>query len=53
VAQPITVNDGGLFLAAPSLFLAMGAGATTTPTIATLAAVMGGRPDIAIIQAAP
>jgi hypothetical protein len=44
-----TIIDGGLFLTAPT-FTPFGGVATTA---ATLAMIMGGRPDIALIQPAP
>lgn len=48
---PGTVYDGGLFESAPTVVIVPGAGATST--IATVALVMGSRPDIAIIQPGP
>lgn len=47
------VYDGGLFLGAPTLLVGTSSGAAAPSTIATIAAVMGSRPDIATIQAAP
>jgi hypothetical protein len=48
---PGTVYDGGLFESAPTVVVVPGAGATST--IATVALVMGSRPDIAIVQPGP
>jgi hypothetical protein len=45
------VYDGGLFESAPTAVVIPGVGATST--IATVAFIMGSRPDIAIIQPAP
>ena len=50
-AAPGTVYDGGLFLAAPTAAFPPTLGATGT--VATVAFVMGSRPDIAVIQPAP
>ena len=50
--QAATIFDGGLFEGAPSILLAPLSG-TAPSTLATLALVMGSRPDIAILQPAP
>ena len=48
------VYDGGLFQSAPSIIVGLGTGATAYPTtVATVALVMGSRPDTAIIQPGP
>jgi hypothetical protein len=47
------VYDGGLFLGAPTLMLADPAGIASPSTVATIAVVMGSRPDIATLQFAP
>ncbi len=48
-----TVYDGGLFETAPTPLLVPGTGLAAPTTVATIAFVMGGRPDVAIIQGAP
>lgn len=45
------VYDGGLFESAPTAVVVPGVGATST--IATVAFIMGSRPDIAVLQPAP
>ena len=50
-AAPGTIYDGGLFLAAPTAAFPPTLGATGT--VATVAFVMGSRPDMATIQPAP
>lgn len=50
-AAPGTVYDGGLFLSAPTAAFPPTLGATGT--VATVAFVMGSRPDMATIQPAP
>jgi hypothetical protein len=51
-AQAATIFDGGLFEGAPSIVLLPLSG-TAPSTLATLALVMGSRPDIAVLQPAP
>lgn len=53
VGSAAVVYDGGLFLGAPTLVVGTSTGGAAPTTIATIAAVMGGRVDIASIQAAP
>lgn len=50
--QAATIFDGGLFEGVPSIVLLPLSG-TAPSTLATLALVMGSRPDIAILQPAP
>ncbi len=50
--QAATIFDGGLFEGVPSVVLLPLSG-TAPSTLATLALVMGSRPDIAILQPAP
>jgi hypothetical protein len=50
--QAATIFDGGLFEGVPSIVLLPLSG-TAPSTLATLALVMGSRPDIAIIQGGP
>jgi hypothetical protein len=50
--QAATIFDGGLFEGAPSAVLLPLSG-TAPSTLATVALVMGSRPDIAILQPAP
>jgi hypothetical protein len=53
VGSAAVVYDGGLFLGAPTLLVGTSSGAAAPSTVATLAVVMGSRPDIATIQGAP
>ncbi len=53
VGSAAVVYDGGLFLGTPTLIVGTTTGIAAPSTIATLALVMGSRPDIAIIQGAP
>lgn len=50
VATPATIYDGGLFLGAPTAVVQAPGG---IPTIATIALVMGSRPDVLTLQPAP
>jgi hypothetical protein len=50
--QAATIFDGGLFEGVPNVVLLPLSG-TAPSTLATLALVMGSRPDIAILQPAP
>ena len=54
VGSPGAVYDGGLFAGAPTAIVGFGPGISAFPTtVATVALVMGSKPDIAVIQAAP
>lgn len=53
VGSGAVVYDGGLFLGTPTLLVAPSSGAAAPSTVATLAVVLGSRPDVATIQAAP
>jgi hypothetical protein len=53
VGSTLVVYDGGLFEGTPTLLVAPATGLAAPSTVATIAVVMGGRPDVAIIQAAP
>jgi hypothetical protein len=53
VGSALVVYDGGLFQGTPTLLVGTTTGVAAPSTIATIAAVMGGRPDVAIIQSAP
>lgn len=53
VGSPATIYDGGLFTGAPTISVNAPANAAAPTTIASVALVMGSRPDIAGIQAAP
>jgi hypothetical protein len=52
VGAPATVYDGGLFESAPTI-AGLGVPAGGLSTVAGLTAIMGSRPDIAIIQPGP
>ncbi len=53
VGSAAVVYDGGLFLGTPTLLVGTSSGVAAPSTIATVAVVMGSRPDIAVIQGAP
>jgi hypothetical protein len=53
VGQLATIYDGGLFEGAPVLILGAPQGVAAPTTLASLALVMGSRPDVAILQPAP
>jgi hypothetical protein len=53
VGSALVVYDGGLFEGTPTLLVGTTTGVAAPSTVATIAVVMGGRPDVATLQKAP